>query len=74
MRIDRCLCFDRTFAELRRTADRTGAATVEALQRHVPFGLRCGLCKPYVRRMLATGETVFSEVIQDDHPGGSSPE
>ena len=63
IRIDRCYCFGKTFAELKRTADRTGAATVAELQRHAAFGQRCKLCHPYVRRMLRTGETVFHEII-----------
>ncbi len=66
MRIDRCYCFRRTFAELKAVAEETGAATVEELQEHVSFGMNCRLCHPYVRRMLRTGETVFREVIEDD--------
>lgn len=71
MTVDRCVCFGRTFADLQAVAERTGAATVEALQAHAAFGRKCGLCRPYVRRMLATGETVFHEVLTDrDVPGG----
>ena len=66
MNIDRCVCFRRTFADLRAVADQTGADSVEALQAHAVFGRKCGLCRPYVRRMLATGETVFHEVLTDD--------
>ena len=69
MQIDRCICFDRRFDELRRVAEETGAKTVEALQQHVVFGRKCGLCHPYVRRMLVTGETVFSEVIVEEEAG-----
>ena len=69
MTIDRCVCFDQTFAHLRRVAERTGAATVEALAREAVFGRKCGLCRPYVQRMLETGETVFHAVIPDDAPG-----
>ena len=65
MTVDRCVCFGRTFADLKRVADRTGAASAEALQAHAVFGRKCGLCRPYVRRMLATGETVFHEVVGD---------
>lgn len=73
VRIDRCYCFGRTFAELKAVADRTGAATVEELQQHATFGQRCKLCHPYVRRMLRTGETVFHEIIlsEDRVTGGS---
>ena len=63
--IDRCVCFQRTFAELRAVAEATGARTVEALQQHAAFGQRCKLCHPYVRRMLRTGETVFHETIDE---------
>jgi bacterioferritin-associated ferredoxin len=29
-------------------------------------GAQCGLCKPYLRRMLRTGETEFHEIITED--------
>ncbi len=69
MRIDRCVCFRRTFAELREVAALTGAGTLEELQRQVEFGRRCKLCNPYVRRMLRTGEVSFGGIItEDDEP------
>lgn len=63
MRIDRCVCFDVTFARLREVARRTDARTVPELQACVAFGQRCGRCRPYVARMLETGEVVFTQVI-----------
>lgn len=72
LRIDRCYCFGRTFAELKAVAEATGAATVPALQQHAVFGQQCRLCHPYVRRMLRTGETVFREIVTEaDEPEGS---
>ena len=69
MRIDRCYCFQHSFAALRDVAEATGARSVEALQGHAAFGERCRLCHPYVRRMLRTGQTVFSEIVTDaDEP------
>ena len=69
LQIDRCFCFGRTFAELRDAARATGAQTVEELQGHVQFGEQCGLCRPYVRRTLRTGEVVFDGVVTDaDEP------
>ncbi len=71
MRIDRCYCFQETFAALKAVADATGARSVEALQARVTFGARCKLCHPYVRRMLRTGATVFHEIIEEaDEPQG----
>ncbi|WP_412061647.1 (2Fe-2S)-binding protein [Rubrivirga sp. IMCC45206] len=69
MTIDRCLCFDRTFASLADVAAETGARTIPDLQANAEFGLKCQLCHPYVRRMLRTGETVFHRVVTEvDEP------
>jgi bacterioferritin-associated ferredoxin len=62
-RVDRCVCLGRTFAELRAEAAAAGLHTVDELQRRVPVGTRCGLCLPYVRRMLAGGPVVFGEPV-----------
>jgi len=66
MDIDRCYCYDQTFARLKAVADEAGADSIEALQAHVTFGENCQLCHPYVRRMLGTGQTVFHEVLDPD--------
>ncbi len=69
MRIDRCHCFRTTFAELKAVAEAAGVRDVARLRAHAAFGGQCGLCRPYVRRMLRTGETVFREVITEaDEP------
>lgn len=65
MHIDRCYCYQKSFATLRDAARETGATTVEELQEAVVFGHNCELCHPYVRRMLNTGETVFTTVLTD---------
>ena len=62
--IDRCLCFNRTFAELYRLAQASGSESLEALQAQVLFGQKCQLCHPYVQEMLKTGETCFNRIIQ----------
>ena len=68
MTIDRCYCFQQTFARLKTIADATGADSVAGLQVHVEFGQKCKLCHPYARRMLRTGETVFHEIIREKEP------
>ena len=65
MKIDRCICFQMPFSDLKKVAVSKSCDTVETLQRHVVFGQKCKLCRPYVRRMLDTGEVEFSEVITD---------
>lgn len=72
MHIDRCHCFQQTFADLKAVAQATGASTVSEVQAHAAFGHRCRLCHPYVRRMLRTGETVFGEIVRaEDEPEGA---
>jgi bacterioferritin-associated ferredoxin len=56
MHVDRCVCFDVTFRRLKDHADATGADFAE-LQRTFGCGRGCGLCVPYICRMLRTGET-----------------
>lgn len=65
MTIDRCYCYQKTFAALKAVADETGADTIAELQAHVTFGENCELCHPYVRHMLATGQTEFHEVLEE---------
>jgi len=68
LRIDRCVCVNVTFAELKETAEAEGLDAA-ALGRRYGCGLGCGLCSPYVRRMVRTGETVFREVLTErDEP------
>lgn len=38
---------------------------LETLMRETGCGDNCGLCRPYLRRMLQTGETVFHQVITE---------
>lgn len=57
--VDRCICFSKTFCELKEIAEREDARDIPALQDCVEFGLKCGHCKPYVERMLRTGRTRF---------------
>lgn len=68
MTIDRCVCFQTTFAELKTIAEATGPDDLEALQDHAVFGLCCTLCHPYVRRMLETGETTFDDLLPHTSP------
>jgi len=65
MKIDRCYCYEQTFAALKAVAQETGVASLERLQDHVTFGENCELCHPYVRRMLETGQTEFHDILSD---------
>ena len=62
--IDRCVCRDTRFSELLPRA-RTGGWTLEDIARNTSCGAGCGLCRPYLKRMLETGEVVFHQILTD---------
>ncbi len=69
MQIDRCVCFDLTFAFVLKDAQEK-QRTVEQVELSLGCGGGCGLCRPYLRRCLRTGETSFEQIITDaDEPG-----
>ena len=63
--IDRCICRNTAFTDLLPEARREGW-TLDDLMRQTGCGAQCGLCRPYLRRMLRTGETVFHEILSED--------
>lgn len=35
------------------------------IMRETQCGAGCGLCRPYLRRMLETGQTIFTEILTE---------
>jgi len=71
VRIDRCVCHKVTFAEVRDWCTKHPCAGLEEVQREFGCSTGCGLCEPYVRRMMRTGQVVFTEIVIDrDEPRG----
>jgi len=65
MRIDRCICTGKSFEQLLKHAREHGE-DLQALGRSCGAGARCGLCRPYLRQTLQTGQTVFHHVVIDE--------
>jgi bacterioferritin-associated ferredoxin len=63
--IDRCVCRRFPFAALLPLAREHGW-TLDDIAEETGCGAQCGLCRPYLRRMLQTGETVFFQILTDD--------
>lgn len=59
-----CVCRGVPFAELLARA-RASGWTLEEIMRETGCGAGCGLCRPYLRRMLQTGETTFHEILTE---------
>ncbi len=66
--IDRCVCQRTLFADIQPQAA-AQRWTLEQLVAATGCGGRCGMCRPYLRRMLADGTTVFHEIISPDEDG-----
>lgn len=63
--IDRCVCRNRPFRELLPEAQ-SRQWSLNQLIRETGCGGQCGLCKPYLREMLATGRTEFDTLLPPD--------
>lgn len=66
--VSMCLCRGVPFAELLPRA-RAAGWDLDTLMRETGCGAQCGLCRPYLRRMLVTGETTFHELLWDEPRG-----
>ena len=62
--VTQCLCRRIPFIRLLPPAREHGW-TLEDLIRETGCGGQCGLCRPYLRRMLATGEIEFSQLLTE---------
>jgi NAD(P)H-nitrite reductase large subunit len=60
--VRQCVCFEKTFQELKEAGVLTLSEVIER------FGCTtgCGLCKPYILRMLETGETEFEILVSPE--------
>jgi hypothetical protein len=65
--VDRCICFNRTFSEMKEIAAKNNVKTITELKKYITFGENCKLCIPYVELMLKTGKTEFEPIIFDEN-------
>lgn len=68
VRIDRCVCQRVTFERLLPVAQ-ANAWTLQDVMEETGCGDQCGMCRPYLRQMLADGTTIFREILEElpDH-------
>ena len=67
--VSRCICRGIAFNDLLPRAREAGW-NLEDLMRETGCGAQCGLCRPYLRKMLSTGQTAFYQLLP---PEGLSP-
>ena len=63
--VTKCICYDKTFTDMKLLIDKHKLKTVDELQIHIPFGLNCKLCVPYVELVFKTGKTEFDVIGQE---------
>ena len=69
MRIDRCICHKVPFDRVKAWCEEHPGATFADVKREFKCGTGCGLCAPYVRRTMRTGQVVFHQIVTDrDEP------
>ncbi|MBB6430113.1 (2Fe-2S)-binding protein [Algisphaera agarilytica] len=68
MKIDRCICTQRTFCDLIDTARAEGLSLPQLVEQ-TSASACCTMCGPYLRRAYRTGQTTFGYLLsQDDEP------
>ena len=63
--VSQCVCRATPFRELLGRARASGWDLAD-LVHQTGCGAQCGLCRPYLSRMLRTGETEFHEILMAD--------
>jgi len=63
MLIDRCICFNVKFSEVKEIMEENNFTTIEEVQEVVVVSKNCKLCRPYLEKMVETGETEFNYII-----------
>ena len=59
MFVDRCVCHDVLFEQIKERAEKEGISTIEELQALEICSTKCRMCLPYIEMMFETGETKF---------------
>ena len=57
--VQKCICHDRTFEEIKDYSESNGYEELEELQADHYCSCSCGFCVPYIELMFKTGETEF---------------
>lgn len=69
MSVDRCVCHNLTFEQLKALAVQLGPdTTVDELVEQTAAGTGCSLCRPYLALMLQTGRTRFEVLDASSSP------
>lgn len=54
-----CVCHRKSFELIKKEAEEKGLSKPTELYAYKICGCGCGMCQPYVEKMMRTGETAF---------------
>lgn len=74
MAVVRCVCHQKSFAELRALARTHGWCTAAEVSLETSCGLGCGSCRPYLEAMMETGATSFAVAQPGEKPKPTKPD
>jgi len=74
MSVTRCVCHQRTFAELKALTKANGWTSVGEISLETSCGLGCGSCRPYLAAMLDSGATSFAIAEPGHKPRPTTPD
>lgn len=63
MKIDKCVCYNRSFRRILKESTENGIDTLEDLQRIMNICNKCEMCNPYIEEMYKTGKTEFNSIL-----------
>jgi hypothetical protein len=64
MKIDKCICYDRSFRRIYKESSENGIDNLEDLQKIMNICNKCKLCNPYIDEMYKSGKLEFDYIIK----------
>lgn len=64
--VSRCICCNQEFSHVLAVARDRGCSTVAELKEHLHVSAKCGLCIPFIQKVIETGETVIPLMNQEE--------
>jgi len=74
MAVVRCVCYRKSFTELKQLATARGWTTSSQIATATNCTLGCGSCLPYITAMLDTGHTSFAVAEPGNAPRPCPPD
>jgi len=63
--VRQCCCYPYSFGEIKQLAEEHNWQTVDQIGDALGCGTGCGICRPYLARLLGTGETAFAIMTEE---------